>query len=107
MTTCDRANETAAYERRSDWELVQDYASKSCRCGGGVCQWWEAADDFFQRNRATIDRKELANNMCSWMRTRDDAREWVAIWNGDPRNHQFTRDSYQAERDANMLVYVC
>ena len=55
----DRAQEVAAAERRSDWELIQHLSKKTCRCGQR-CQWWEAADDFFIRNSATIDRQELA-----------------------------------------------
>lgn len=57
----------AADERRSDWELVQHLASQSCSCGNGLCQWWQAAEEFFERNEATIDRKELAASLARIM----------------------------------------
>ena len=59
----DRASAIAADERRSDWDLVQHLASQSCGCGNGLCQWWQAAEEFFERNQATIDRKELAASL--------------------------------------------
>ena len=57
------AADVAAKERQSDWDLIQQLARRSCSCGNGVCQWWEAADDFFARNSATITREELASSM--------------------------------------------
>jgi hypothetical protein len=53
----------AAKERQSDWELIQELARGTCECGGGVCQWWEAADDFFTRCHETIDRKAFAASL--------------------------------------------
>ena len=50
----------AAADRESDWGLIQRKARQSCSCPGGLCQWWEAADDFLTRNAASIDRKRLA-----------------------------------------------
>ena len=55
------AEEVAAQERLSDWDLIQSTARKTCKCPGGLCQWWEAAESFFDRNVATIDRRELAS----------------------------------------------
>ena len=53
----------AADERRSDWEVVKSLASQTCGCGNGLCQWWEAADDFFARNSETLDRQALASSL--------------------------------------------
>lgn len=50
----------ADQERLTDWDLIGRMAQGSCRCGDGRCQWWQAADDFLQRNASTIDRGELA-----------------------------------------------
>ena len=56
-----RAREVAVAERQSDWELIKSLAKKSCGCGaGGLCQWYEAADDFLKRNAQTINRGHLA-----------------------------------------------
>ena len=58
-----RAEELARDERLSDWALIQSLARQSCRCEGGLCQWWEAADDFFKRNKATMNRHEFATSL--------------------------------------------
>jgi len=55
-----RAAEVAAAERQGDWELIESLARKTCKCGNGLCQWWEAADDFFRRNAQSINRLEFA-----------------------------------------------
>ena len=57
------AAEVAADERRSDWQLVNKLARQRCACGNGVCQWWEAAETFFERNSGTIDRQALASSL--------------------------------------------
>ena len=59
------AEEVAASERLSDWALVEKVSKQTCKCPGGLCQWWEAADEFFIRNRDTIDRTALAASIAA------------------------------------------
>jgi hypothetical protein len=54
------AKAEAAEERATDWELVRRLAAQECACPGGLCRWWEAADEFLKKNAGTIDRKWLA-----------------------------------------------
>jgi hypothetical protein len=63
-----RAAADAAHERQSDWDLIQSLAKKTCNCGGGVCQWYEAADEFFNNNAATINRREFAGCLAKVIR---------------------------------------
>ena len=62
------AEEVAEKERLSDWDLVKKLANQECHCGFGVCQWWEAALEFFDRNAATLDRKALASALAGVIR---------------------------------------
>ena len=62
------AEETPEKERLSDWDLIKKLAHGTCECGGGVCQWWEAALEFFKRNAKTIDRKALAATLAGVIR---------------------------------------
>ena len=62
------AEEEAEKERLSDWDLVKTLAQGECDCGGGLCQWWEAALDFFERNSSTLDRKALAGALAAVIR---------------------------------------
>ena len=62
------AEAVASAERLSDWELVSSKARQSCKCKDGLCQWWQAAEEFFERNAATIDRKALAASLAAVIR---------------------------------------
>ena len=62
------AADTARKERQTDWELVAELSTKTCKCDNGLCRWWEAADDFFIRNEATLCRKELAATLANVIR---------------------------------------
>ena len=63
-----RAVAEASQERQSDWERIQSLAKQTCKCGGGVCQWYEAADEFFKNNAATINRCEFAGCLAKVIR---------------------------------------
>lgn len=63
-----KAADVARKESQSDWDLVSQLAGQKCKCPGGLCQWWEAADDFLNRNAATIDRGELAGCLANVIR---------------------------------------
>ena len=62
------SEEIAQKERLSDWDLVKKLANEECNCGCGVCQWWEAASEFFERNADTLDRKVLAGALSAVIR---------------------------------------
>ena len=54
------ARSKAADELRSDWNVVEELASKRCGCGSAGCMWWAKALEFFERN-PLIDRYLLAS----------------------------------------------
>ena len=64
----NNAREVAKKEKQSEWDLVMQLATHKCDCTGGLCQWWQAADDFLIRNQATINRGELAACVANVMR---------------------------------------
>lgn len=53
------AEEVASFEAESDWSLVQRVAKGRCQCQQ-QCAWWVAAEAFFERNKASIDRQRVA-----------------------------------------------
>lgn len=57
-----KAQATAVAEVESDWALIERLARGSCGCSQhGCCEWWGAAEEFFERNRWTADvRQALA-----------------------------------------------
>ena len=63
-----KAEETAAAERLSDWQLICSKAKRKCKCPDGLCQWWQAAEEFFLRNAETLDRRALAASLAQIIR---------------------------------------
>ena len=56
------AEKTLALEKETDWQLIQRLANGKCPCEG-LCLWSEAAGQFFDRNRPTIDHQLLAASL--------------------------------------------
>ena len=56
----DQAEEMAALEKETEWELVLRLSKQRCACRMRGCQWWAAAQSFFRRQAATIDGVLLA-----------------------------------------------
>ena len=62
-----RAEAEAAAYRESDWAMIQRVAQESCPCIG-FCKWRMATDQFFHRNRATIDGEHLFGSLAKVIR---------------------------------------
>lgn len=56
------AERNLALEKETDWDLVLRLSKQSCACNG-ECQWRDAAGNFCDRNRATIDHQRLAADL--------------------------------------------
>lgn len=54
------AQERAASEIVSDWDLLRQCAEKGCPCEAGGCSYQAALRDIFEKSRATLDQKDLA-----------------------------------------------
>lgn len=58
------AQQKHAVESETDWQLIQRLAGQPCCCDG-PCLWAAAAEDFFCRNSATIDKDLLAASLAN------------------------------------------
>ena len=62
----DSAKSIATEELENDWALIERLALQTCDCGHDGCQWWAAAEMFFENNKPCegslgVDRRLLAN----------------------------------------------
>lgn len=62
----ESAKSIATEELENDWVLIERLAKQTCDCGDEGCQWWAAAELFFENNKPCesnlgVDRRLLAS----------------------------------------------
>ena len=58
----ESAKQTAAFEKETDWALVERLSQETCQCGGGGCLWWSLASEFFSNNTG-FDKERFAASL--------------------------------------------